>query len=123
MVEEMVDMENMVLAVVDWVESHSNWEETLVFVTADHETGYLTGPISKGPNDEKVMYPPIINNGAGNMPGLEFHSGGHTNSLVPLQAKGVGSDGFVQVADKTDSLHGPFMDNTDIAKILFNYLD
>jgi alkaline phosphatase len=44
MIEEQLDFERSVDAVLDWVQKYSNWGETLVIVTGDHETGYLTGP-------------------------------------------------------------------------------
>ncbi len=44
MIEEHIDFDNSVQAVVDWVQKNSNWGETLLIVTSDHETGYLTGP-------------------------------------------------------------------------------
>ncbi|KTS03753.1 alkaline phosphatase, partial [Microbacterium testaceum] len=42
-VEEQLAFNDSVEAVTDWVEANSNWDETLVVVTADHETGYLAG--------------------------------------------------------------------------------
>ncbi len=50
MIEELIDFNQAVQSAVDWVNTHSNWAETLIIVTADHETGYLTGPGS-GKND------------------------------------------------------------------------
>ncbi len=48
-----------------------------VIVTGDHETGYLTGPGS----DPAWM--PLVNNGAGYLPGMEWHSGDHTIRSSP----------------------------------------
>ena len=42
-IEETLDFNDAVETVVDWVETESSWDETLVIVTADHETGYLDG--------------------------------------------------------------------------------
>ncbi len=64
-IEEEIDFNHSVEAVVEWVEKNSNWGETLVIVTGDHETGYLTGPGS----DPAWM--PLVNNGAGYLPGME----------------------------------------------------
>ena len=44
MIEEAIEFERAVEAVLDWVQTNSNWGETLLIVTGDHETGYLTGP-------------------------------------------------------------------------------
>ncbi|MFB9775551.1 alkaline phosphatase [Brevibacterium otitidis] len=42
--EELADFNASVEAVHTWVEENSSWDETLLIVTADHETGYLSGP-------------------------------------------------------------------------------
>ena len=108
MIEEHIDFDNSVEAVVDWVQANSNWGETLVVVTSDHETGYLTGPGS----DPSWM--PVIDYGQGVLPGMEWHSGDHTNSLVPFYAKGDGGRIFNQFADEFDPVHGKYLDNTEM---------
>lgn len=50
-IEEMDDFNKSVEAVTEWVEKNSSWEETLVIVTADHETGYLNGAVNGGADD------------------------------------------------------------------------
>lgn len=127
LVEEVVDMEKAVQSVVDWVESNSSWEETLIVITADHETGYITGPAS-GPvetesGEMEIIYQPLVNNGRGNMPGLEFHSGGHTNSLVPVYARGAGAQEFVKIASQTDPQRGSYLDNTDIPNVIKTFVE
>lgn len=109
MIEEHIDFDNSVLAVVDWVAANSNWGETLVIVTSDHETGYLTGPGS----DPSWM--PLVNNGLGVLPGMEWHSGDHTNSLVPFYAKGDSSRVFKYLANEYDPVYGHYLDNTELA--------
>jgi alkaline phosphatase len=117
MVEEQIDFNRAVEAVVDWVEKNSNWGETMVIVTADHETGYVWGP------DSNPAFKPIINKGAGKMPILQYYGdiGGfnwHSNSLVPLYAKGDASRLFKSYAKKMDVVRGHYIDNTDIFKIV-----
>jgi alkaline phosphatase len=102
---------------MDWVQANSNWGETLLIVTGDHETGYLTGPGSD-PTWELV-----VNNGAGEVPGIEWHSGSHTNSLIPLAAKGDSARAFRWLADEMDPVRGPYVDNTQLAQVLFWALD
>ena len=85
-IEEEIDFNQAVEAVVDWVETNSNWDETLLIVTGDHETGYLLGPGS-GPGTPPV-FNPVVNNGAGVVPGVQWGSGNHTNQLIPFFAKG-----------------------------------
>ncbi len=92
LIEEQIDFNRAVAAVVEWVEAESSWDDTLVIVTADHETGYLTGP-----DAEQYCDGPVCE-GVGVMPSVEWHSGGHTNQLVPFYARGAGADYFEEVA-------------------------
>ncbi|MCI0494322.1 alkaline phosphatase [candidate division KSB1 bacterium] len=119
MIEEEIDFNRAVEAVVNWVEQNSNWDETLVIVTADHETGYLTGPNSGTGEDGKPIWNPFENRGKGVLPGMEWHSGSHTNSLIPFFAKGAGSELFHQFADETDPIRGRYLDNAEVGKALF----
>lgn len=122
MIEEALEFERAVEAVMDWVQKNSNWGETLLIVTGDHETGYLTGPGS-GQFDEGPVWTPIINNGAGVLPGMEWHSPNHTNSLMILSAKGDAGRMFSRYATGFDPVYGRYVDNTDIAKVVFWALD
>lgn len=127
MIEEQIDFNKSVSSVVEWVEKNSNWDETLLVVTGDHETGYLTGPGSgPDPDDPKdgiaPIWRPLVNNGIGRLPDMEWHSKSHTNSLIPLFAKGVGSNLFLSRATGKDPVRGAYIDNTDIAKICFELL-
>ena len=117
MIEEAIEFERAVEAVVAWVEENSGWGETLLIVTSDHETGYLWGPGSD------PAWQPIINNGAGNLPGMQWNSPNHTNSLVPLSAKGDAARLFRPYADLYDPVRGAYIDNTDVAKVVFRTLD
>ncbi len=112
MIEEQIGFDDAVQAVVEWVETNSNWGETLLIVTGDHETGYLTGPGSD------PGWTPIANNGSGNLPGMEWHTGEHTNRLVPLFANGDAATMFSHYADGDDPVYGPYVDNTDLIKVI-----
>jgi alkaline phosphatase len=114
MIEEMYDFERSVAAVVEWVETNSSWDETLVIVTSDHETGFLSGNDS----DKQVMTP-VLNHGKGVLPGMQWYSTDHTNSLVPVYARGKGSEWFNFFADEFDPVRGPFIQNTEVAKVVF----
>lgn len=116
MIEEMVSYNEAVRAVVDWVEKHSNWNETLLIVTGDHECGYLTGPGSD------PDWQPVKNNGKGAMPGVEWHKGSHTNSLIPLFVRGAGADLFESFVIGNDPKRGQYVDNVSIAKVAFAVL-
>jgi alkaline phosphatase len=116
MIEEQIDFDNAVQAVDDWVRANSNWGETLLIVTGDHECGYLTGPGSD------PTWEPIVNNGVGNLPGMEWHSGSHTNSLIVVSAKGDAARLLRPLADESDPVHGRYLDNTEIAQVVFEAL-
>lgn len=111
MIEEQNDFNKAVKAVVDWIEKNSNWEETLLIVTSDHETGYLTGVNGFDSG--------IVSNGIGKLPSMQFNSTHHTNVLVPLYAKGYGSELFDDYADEVDSLRGYYIQNSEIGQVMF----
>jgi len=115
-IEEEIDFNRAVEAAVDWVKENSNWGETLLIVTGDHETGYLTGPGSD------PDWKPLLNNGAGNQPGMQWNSKGHTNSLIPFFAKGDAARFFKDCADEYDPVRGRYIDNTDMGKVIFGAL-
>lgn len=98
MIEEQLAFLEAVQTVVDWVEANSSWDETLLILTADHETGMLWGPDS-----DTVAFQPLVDNGPGTMPGLHYNSGKHTNSLVPLYVRGALGDRFAALADEVDA--------------------
>ena len=81
---ELADFEVMLHAVLDWAEQDGN---TLVVVTADHETGGLTlpdGDIEQGLNTPR------------------FHWGSHTGCMVPVFAYGPGAERFSGIQENTD---------------------
>jgi alkaline phosphatase len=112
MIEEQMDFGDAVAAVVRWVEANSSWGETLLIVTADHETGCLTGPGSE------TEWKPLAGKGKGQVPGMEWHSRNHTNSLVPVYARGVGASLLRRAADQQDPVRGPYLDNTEIGAVM-----
>jgi alkaline phosphatase len=115
-IEEEIDFNKAVEAVIDWVRKNSNWGETLVIVTGDHECGYLTGP------DSNPGWEPLVNNGKGNQPGMEWHSGSHTNSLIPFHARGAAARLFQWAATGIDPIRGRYLDNTAIGVLSFDIL-
>jgi len=120
-IEEEVDFNAAVATVIAWVEKHSNWEETLVIVTGDHETCFLYGPGSG--KDEKDLWKPVVNRGKGRLPGAEWHSPSHTNALIPLFAKGAGSRLLRRLADEHDPVRGRFLRNAEVGQALFLLTD
>ncbi|HDR03812.1 MAG TPA: alkaline phosphatase [Candidatus Marinimicrobia bacterium] len=114
LIEEMADFNRTVEMVCKWVEKKSSWKETLLIVTSDHETGFLTGPGE--PYGENYL---PLGKGKGQTPEMKWGSGSHTNSLVPFFAKGAQAKAFLETATGNDPVWGPYLDNTDIAKTLF----
>ena len=81
---ELADFELMLHAVLDFAERDGN---TLVVVTADHETGGLTlpsGDIAQGNNDVRFLW------------------GNHTGVMVPVFAFGPGANYFSGIQENTD---------------------
>lgn len=109
LIEEMTDFNNTVEAVVQWVNQNSSWEETLVIVTGDHETGLLWG---------ESPFQPLKQQGKGQLPVMKFFSGDHTNSLIPFYARGAGSELYRLFADELDSIKGPYIQNSEIAQAI-----
>ncbi|WBQ14242.1 alkaline phosphatase [Hyphomonadaceae bacterium BL14] len=118
-IEEQMDFNAAVNAVIDWVETHSSWDDTLLIITSDHETGGIWGDgtfeAASGLPQQITMDQDVLNQtrfdpardrfvefravqdrGAGEIPGHQFASGNHTNDLVPLWALGTGSHLFAQ---------------------------
>ena len=81
---ELADFELMLQAVLDYAEREGN---TLVVVTADHETGGLTlpdGDIERGVNNPRYLW------------------GSHTGCMVPVFAYGPGAEFFSGIHENTD---------------------
>jgi len=80
--------------------------------------------------DTFIDWMPVVNNGAGNLPGVQYASGGHTNTPVPLFAKGSGANMFNRFVDGRDrgaknfwgTPGGKYVDNTDIFWVLMRHV-
>jgi alkaline phosphatase len=64
-----------------------------------------------------------VNHGSDNLPGMEWHSTSHTNSLIPFYARGDGARLFRDLADQRDPVRGPYLDNTELAEVIFKSLN
>ncbi|MCQ2958635.1 MAG: alkaline phosphatase [Bacteroidales bacterium] len=116
--EEQIEFNRTVDSVIAWIEKESSWDETLLIITADHETGFMADPTFK---EDSIMlnHWQIIDNGVGNMPGIGYYSIDHTNQLVPFFAKGVGSEIFYSYADEWDYVRGKYLNNSEIGQSMF----
>lgn len=95
LVGEMLDFEKVIAAALDFAEKDGN---TLVVVTADHETGgYTLGP--ELPEAGQSGYPDYTN--------IEpvFATGQHSATLIPVFAFGPGSEKFKGVYQNTAINH------------------
>ena len=81
---ETIEFSNAVKVVLDWAKDR---KDTLIIVTADHETGGLT--VKK-------------NNGKGAYPEVTWKSKGHSGVNVPLYVWGKNSEAFGKPIDNTD---------------------
>lgn len=111
--EETTDFFEAVDAVNAWVEQNSSWDETLVIVTADHETGYLMG-------DPEGGFNPMVPQGIGQYPTHSWNSGDHTNMLVPFFSKGAGAAELEDATVGRDQVRGRYLDNTSLANWLLD---
>ncbi|MFZ4523035.1 MAG: alkaline phosphatase [Bacteroidales bacterium] len=109
LIEEMSGFFDAVGTVVAWVEKNSNWNETMLIVTGDHETGLLWG---------EKPFSPLVDQGNGKLPVMTFYSGNHSNSLIPFYARGAGSELYRGFADEHDSIRGAFIQNTEISQLI-----
>ncbi|WP_170133899.1 alkaline phosphatase [Palleronia aestuarii] len=120
-IEEQMDFNAAVEAGVDWVEAESSWDETLMLVLTDHGNG-----MPMGPNSDEIAFQPIENNGEGVLPGVMWHTGGHTTENTLFWAHGVGSDLFADEIAGNDPFlasilefnDGAFFDNTAVAGVV-----
>jgi alkaline phosphatase len=84
MVFETVEFDNAVQAAIAWAQGRT---DTLIIVTADHETGGLTV---------------LANNGAGVLPTVSWSTKEHSAANVPVYAWGVNADMIGGVMDNTE---------------------
>jgi alkaline phosphatase len=63
-------------------------------------------------------FSPIVNNGADTMPRMKLNSPQHSNMLVPLFANGPGAQLFRGFATNVDIVRGPYVDDTDVYKVM-----
>jgi len=144
MLGEVIDFNQAVQTVIDWVEAPGNdsdWNNTLVLVTGDHETGYLTsGPgqfpqqplgevsprtlaLEKAVPDSslRASWEDIDNDlliDPGETVYWAWNSSGHTNSLIPLYAQGAGAELLDGYQGNNDPVRGAYLDNTRLYALM-----
>jgi alkaline phosphatase len=83
LIEEQLDFDKTIGVVLDFAQKNG---ETLVIVTADHETGGFT--LSMNGSDYNTLKP-------------SFSTGGHSGTMVPVFAEGPGASEFGGIYDNT----------------------
>lgn len=86
-VEEMIDFDKAIGKVLDFAEKDGN---TLVIITADHETGGFS--INKGDTETGMVEG-------------KFTTGSHTGVMIPVFAFGPGSEKFAGFYENTEIFH------------------
>lgn len=120
-IEEQMDFNHAVRAVVAWVEANRSWRDTLLIVLTDHGTG-----MPMGPDSATVPFEPIRTRGAGQLPGVRWHTGNHSNEIVLMRAIGAGSELFkARLAGQDPALRtvlgfndGGYIDNTTVFAVM-----
>ncbi|MDD7886954.1 alkaline phosphatase [Flavivirga sp. 57AJ16] len=96
MIQEVLDFDKTIGVVLEFLKKHPN---TLVVVTADHETGGAS--IGKyyeiDENGNKIEIPKKVK--------VNFNSDQHTAALVPVFAKGVGEELFKGIYENNEIYH------------------
>jgi len=99
-IEERIEFNHAIEAVLNWVKMNSNWGRRS---SSSPET---MNRLPVGTRLEST-WEPLVNNGAGNQPGMAWFTLNHTNSLVPLWAKGDARSILRGYADQMDPVRGP----------------
>lgn len=90
LVEEMLDFEKTIEAALDFARKDGN---TLVVVTADHETGGVSLSAKHDPETGRDDYAEI---------GITYATGGHSATLLPVFAFGPGAEEFKGIYENTE---------------------
>ncbi|HQF85768.1 MAG TPA: alkaline phosphatase [Acidobacteriota bacterium] len=108
-VGEVLEFDRCVGLVQEWVKAHSSWNNALLVVTADHETGELSvrQPGKPSPRGPAPSFSPGVAMPANTFAGGGYGSDDHSAAVVAVFAQGAGSSDLSGV-----------MDNTRIHKVL-----
>ncbi len=148
MIGELLAFNDAFQIVDDWVMNPTNgssWENTLVLITGDHETGYLSagpgifpdqtlGEISAytlGLEKEQLnsgrraSWEDTNNNEVIDQDETVYwawNNSAHTNALIPLFAQGPGTNLLAAQVINSDPIRGPYLDNTSVHTIMDSVL-
>ena len=117
LIEEMLAFNRAVDAVIDWIDTESSWDETLLIVTTDHANGLFLGPDS-----DTIAFQDPVAGEPGMLPAGMFWTTNHSNELVPLWTRGPGSEQFGSLAEGVDPRRGPYFHLVDVHAVMSNSL-
>ena len=108
MIEEMIAFNEAVEAVVDWIEDHGGWDANLLVLTADHDHHIY------GPGAAEEPFQEVQDRGPRQLPGMRWFWNSHSNHLVPVFARGPGTQDLLRLADEADPVRGSYLDDTEL---------
>ena len=124
MIEEQIDSDNTVKAIIDWVnrkETAATWDNTIMIVTADHDH------LLYGPDGATVPFQPVQDRGPGKVPGNRWFGPNHGTGVVPFFAYGKAAAQLTAYATNVDQYKsedgvtrgvGAYADQTLIGAVL-----
>ena len=96
LISELIDFDDAIGKALDFAEKDGN---TLVIVTADHETGGFTLSATQKTSEEGKSYSDYSE-----ITGT-FSTNGHSATLIPVFAYGPGSEAFSGIYENTEIFH------------------
>lgn len=126
-IEEYIEFNAAIQYVISYLDANTNghnWQNTLVIVTSDHDH------LLYGPEADTIPFQELEDRGPGNIPGHRWFSNGHSNHLVPLFARGLGSTRLIELADEIDAWNngsqafgrGPYLHQAELGALLKKYV-
>jgi alkaline phosphatase len=92
-IDEMHDFDQVIGVALDYAEKQGN---TLVIVTADHETGGFALSAKKSHDTDQSPYYEVM---------TTFSTGGHTSTLIPVFSKGPGEELMDGIYENNELFH------------------
>jgi alkaline phosphatase len=115
MIEEHIDFNNAVQAVIDYLDAGTNgntWGNTMLIVTSDHDHNIY------GPDSDEIAFQDVSDEGKGELPGHIWHDNSHGNQLVPAWVRGPNKNIFKKMVDGDDMVHGDYIDQVDLGYVM-----
>lgn len=92
--QQVAALDDAVGVAIDWVEAHSSFEETLIVVLADHETGGYRFDHQLGPSSGSF---------SAFSEGTDYPIGNHTRTPTAVYARGPGSEALSELREHADT--------------------